>query len=88
MYAILCHTNVISKKEGCPSQDKSFSFIDYVEERIVDEIGRQFPLSNLQYVCVSTDSQQSPSTMYIQIILKKVVNKMGWFLDRITGMYT
>ena len=42
-----------------------------------------------QYVCVSIDESQSPalSTMYIQIILRRVINKHGWFLDQVTGTH-
>ncbi len=60
----------------------------------MNEICRQFPMSILQYACVSTHGAQSTTTttttfrmIYIQIILKKVVNKNGWFLDKVTGMY-
>jgi predicted nucleic acid-binding OB-fold protein len=56
----------------------------------MNEICRQFPPSVLQYVCISIDYSQLTTTSrtnYIQVILKKVVNKNGWFLDKITGMY-
>ena len=62
-----------------------------LEEDIMSEIFRQFPISTFQYACVSTDHFQSISNMipfrmiYIQIILTKVVNKHGWFLDQVTG---
>jgi hypothetical protein len=57
-----------------------------VEESIMDEIcQQQFPKPFLQYVCVSTDNDQSTTT-YVQIILKKIVNKIGWFLDQVTGI--
>jgi hypothetical protein len=56
----------------------------------MNEICRQFPSSVLQYACISIDYSQLIATFrtnYIQIILKKVVNKNGWFLDKITGTY-
>lgn len=62
-----------------------------LEEIIINEITRQFPISTFQYVCVAIDHFEStpivtPFRMiYIQIILTKVVNKHGWFLDRVTG---
>lgn len=63
-----------------------------LEETIMSEIVRQFPISTIQYACVSTDHFQStpiiiiPFRMiYIQIILTKVINKHGWFLDRVAG---
>ena len=52
------------------------------------EIRRHFTEEDLRYACVSTDSSQSTAThrtVHIQIIMKKKVNKKGWFLDRITG---
>ena len=69
-----------------------FLIANIIETIIMDEICRQFPIGTmLQYACVSRDYIQSATTtsrtIYIQIILKKVVNKNGWFLDKITGMY-
>ncbi|CAF5008835.1 unnamed protein product [Rotaria sp. Silwood1] len=78
MYAIICHTN-ISK------------------ENIIMEIYRHFPLPIIHYICVSVENPQIIttttttttanllSTFYIQIILKKIINKKIWFLDKVTG---
>ena len=52
------------------------------------EIHRQFHTEHLQYVCISMNYCEIASTnrqIYIQIILTKVTNKFGWFLDGITG---
>jgi len=64
--------------------------LNIIEEDLMDEICRQFPTAILQYACVSIDYSQWMAafrTIYIQIILKSVVNKTGWFLDKVTGMY-
>jgi hypothetical protein len=56
----------------------------------MSEICRHFRLVVFQYACVSMDYSHLTTafrTIYIQIILKRVVNKNGWFLDKITGMY-
>ena len=70
-----------------------------IEKHIMMEIWQQFPLPFLQYICISMDNAQPTTTtttttptttfcmMYIQIKLKKVVNKHGWFLDKVTGTY-
>ncbi|CAF3400154.1 unnamed protein product, partial [Rotaria sp. Silwood2] len=76
MYAISCHTSTS-------------------KENILMEICRQFPLQSIQYICISMDRPQIITTtttttanglptVYIQIILKKVVNKKLWFLDKVT----
>ncbi|CAF3283258.1 unnamed protein product [Rotaria sp. Silwood2] len=57
------------------------------------EICRQFPLNKIQYACVSVDNSPLTTTttttdfitMHIQILLKKAINKHGWFLDNVTG---
>lgn len=56
----------------------------------MEKICEEFPKPLLQYACVSVDYSQWTETfrtMYIQIILSKVVNKTGWFLDKVTGTY-
>lgn len=52
------------------------------------EILQQFPQSNFQYICVSVDWSEISTLcpqIYVQIILTKVIHKIGWFLDTITG---
>ncbi|CAF3934669.1 unnamed protein product, partial [Rotaria sordida] len=73
MYAIICCTNI-------------------TKEYVMLEICRQFPMPIIQYVCVSSDSPtsglsntNSSSVIYVQILLKRKVNKRGWFLDKVTG---
>ena len=54
----------------------------------MNEIHRQFAAKDLVYACVSTELSHSTMTyrpVYMQIILKRKVNKKGWFLDKITG---
>jgi len=63
-------------------------FDDIIEKYIMNEICRQFPMALLQYACVSMDYSESMATfrtIYVQIILKRLINKTGWFLDKITG---
>ena len=64
--------------------------LNLIEEDLMNEICRQFPTVILQYACVSMDYCQLSAkfrTIYVQILLKKVVNKNGWFLDKATGTY-
>jgi len=59
-----------------------------IVETIIHEILRQFPVENILYICVSIDYSEmylSSRQIYIQIILTKVINKIGWFLDEVTG---
>lgn len=72
------------------------TFLFSLEDNMMAEIYRQFPIEILQYACVSVrDNSESiftsaiiPNTMQIQIILKRVINKRGWFFDKITGNKT
>ena len=66
--------------------------LNWIEEYVMLEICRQFPMPIIQYVCVSSDSPTSPlpntnssSVIYVQILLKRKLNKRGWFLDKVTG---
>lgn len=96
MYAITCRTDIASKKElysfvirGQMNMHHVYIFLIIIEEHLMNEIREQFP-TTLQYACVSMDYSQCMATfrtIYIQIILKKVVNKNGWFLDKATGTY-
>jgi hypothetical protein len=68
----------------------AYIVLNIIGEDLMKEICGQFPTALLQYACVSIDYSQWTATfrtMYIQIILKKVVNKTGWFLDKVTGTY-
>jgi len=53
------------------------------------EILQQFPRDTIQYICISMDNVDVPTIdppqIYIQIVLTKAINKIGWFLDKITG---
>jgi hypothetical protein len=68
----------------------TYIVLNIIGEDLMKEICGQFPTALLQYACVSIDYSQWTETfrtMYIQIILNKVVNKNGWFLDKVTGTY-
>jgi hypothetical protein len=101
MYAITCCTDIARKRKFCFFFCISFAiqatqmnmnfyfFYVIIEKHIMNEIRWLFPVELLQYACVSMDSSESMATfrtIYIQIILKRVINKTGWFLDEITGM--
>jgi hypothetical protein len=65
-----------------------FSFFNMIVSLIISEIDHQFSSVHIQYICISMDYSELMAIrpmLYIQIILKKVINKNCWFLDRITG---
>lgn len=67
-------------------------FLIYIEEDIMKHIQREFH-THIQYICISSRSPEShvmsstshSSRIFIQIILKKVINKKTFFLEDIAG---
>jgi len=42
---------------------------------------------NIQYVCISSPNEPQPRcSMYIQIILHKIINKKTYFLNAVAGL--
>ena len=92
MFAITCRTRISSRKRTWKmSIETKCPFACYlIETNIMDVIHREFPKKDIRYVCVATD-EAYPKGMIravnIQIILSKLINKIGWFLDEATGVY-
>ena len=87
---LLVRKNNIFAIQGHMNMNHIFIFLNITEAYIMNEICQQFPTALRQYACVSMDYYQSTATLrpiYIQILLRKVVNKNGWFLDKVTGTY-
>ncbi|CAF1049345.1 unnamed protein product [Rotaria sordida] len=67
-----------------------FAIVSYTEltkERLMNFLKEEFPIDNIQYLCVAqtrSDINQQ-SILEIQIMLKKKVNKKSLFLDSITN---
>jgi len=89
MYAITCHTNTHSSYTNNSFLMIYTNFAFYIVQIIMHEIQQQFPRGTIQYICISMDNVDVPTIdppqIYIQIVLTKVINKIGWFLDKITG---
>ena len=64
------------------------SFYILIEEYILEHIEQEFG-SILQYICVSSPNRLSlwhSELIFIQIVLKKIVNKKKYFLKPIAGL--
>lgn len=61
-------------------------YFSFTEEHIVKHIEDEFK-DLIQYICVSTpdELQTSCSPVYVQIILRKTVNKKTYFLKAVAG---
>jgi hypothetical protein len=58
----------------------------YLEEKLLEDILNEFKPNEVECICVA--SEKSPTTakshLHIQIILKNLMNKYGFFLDKCT----
>lgn len=59
----------------------------FVEEKILSDIRGEFDAQQIEYICVARElSAKGRQHLHMQIILKKPVNKFGWFMDKHTGV--
>ncbi|CAF3311922.1 unnamed protein product [Rotaria sp. Silwood2] len=72
---------------------KSFAILSWTtvsKDAVMNYIKREFPIKNIQYICVGEGISRIAAhqqQLEIQIILKKKVNKRTRFLDRLTETY-
>lgn len=61
----------------------------FLEEEILNNILEEFGETVVQYACVASEigPTSSKKHLHMQIILKRVVNKKSWFMDKYTGIY-